>query len=62
MEEKSEKIVVTNFGNDVDNVLNQNFGIAPSFERHVDYEVVDISGKRLWLSELVLNWLLQEQH
>ena len=46
-EEKSEKIVVTNFGNAVDNVLNQNFGISSSFEHHVDYEVVDISGKKI---------------
>lgn len=40
--EKSEKIVD-------DNVLNQNFGVAPSFERHVDYEVVDISGKKIMI-------------
>lgn len=39
-EEKSEKIVD-------DNVLNQNFGISPSFEHHVDYEVKEISGKKI---------------
>lgn len=38
--EKSEKIVD-------DNVLNQNFGVAPSFERHVDYEVKDVLGKKI---------------
>jgi len=39
-EEKSEKIVD-------DNVLNQNFEISPSFEHHVDYEVEEISGKKI---------------